>query len=140
MTDTSRTTPQDTTITDKVSTGIGSFTNKVGKTQADLQESKKSSPVYSMFAKALVNTAVFIVGAVATFVALFAVIGFGAGIIDIVLEAATIDDMLVRVITASGILGGISGAVVLLMAKMFSRFRTSLMRWSGLDTTPVNDK
>lgn len=140
MTDTSRTTPQDATITDKVSTGVGSFTNKVGKTQADLQESKKRSPVYSMFAKALVNTAVFIVGAIATFVALFAVIGFGAGIIDIVLEAATIDDMLVRVITASGILGGICGAVVLLMAKLFSRFRTSLMRWSGLDTTPVNDK
>lgn len=140
MNDTSRTTPQDTTITDKVSTGVGSFTNRVGKTHADLQDSKKNSPVYSMVAKALVNTAVFIVGAIATFVALFAVIGFGAGIIDIVLEAATIDDMLVRVITASGILGGICGAVVLLMAKLFSRFRTSLMRWSGLDTTPVNDK
>ena len=93
-----------------------------------------------MFAKALVNTAVFIVGVVATFVALFAVIGFGAGIINIVLEAATIDDMLVRVITSSGILGGICGAVVMLMAKMFSRFRTSIMRWSGLDTSPVNDK
>ena len=140
MTDTSRTTPQDTTITDKVSTGIGSFTDKVGQTQADLQESKKRSPVDSMFAKALVNTAVFIVGAIATFVALFAVIGFGAGIITIVLEAATVDDMLVRVITTSGILGGICGAVVLLMAKLFSRFRTSLMRWSGLDTSPVNDK
>lgn len=140
MTNTSRTDPHNATLTDKVSTGVGSFTDKVGKTHTDLQESKKRSPVYSMFAKALVNTAVFIVGAIATFVALFAVIGFGAGIIDIVLEAATIDDMLVRVITASGILGGICGAVVLLMAKLFSRFRTSLMRWSGLDTTPVNDK
>lgn len=136
MTDTSRKTPQDDTITDKFRTGVGSFTSKVGKTQDDLEESKKKSPVYLMFAKALVNAAVFVVGAIATFVALFAVIGFGAGIIVIVLEAATIDDMLVRVITASGILGGICGAVVLLMAKLFSRFRTSLMRWSGLDTTP----
>lgn len=110
------------------------FTSKVAETNSGLAPKKGRANGKYTFGKAAVDAALFVVTLIAMFTALIFAVSFGSGVINVVLAAATMSDVLTRVIVSSGILGGICGGIVMLTPKAFMAVRKRLMLWSGLET------